>query len=379
MEVTRVYLDHQASTPMTQRALDEMLPLFSTSYANPHSDDHAAGWEAAELVEIARGRIAAAIGAEAEEIVFTSGATEANNLAMLGLLAGRQNRKRIVVSAIEHKSVLATARAATNSGCEIVILPVDNEGKMDLATLSQAVDHTTLMVSIGYVNNEIGTVQDMGALSAICRGAGALLHSDAAQGLAWDCVNVDEMGVDLLSLSAHKAGGPKGIGALYVGPNAIDEIGPLIHGGGQEGGLRSGTLPTPLCVGFGAACAALPSETVVDAWRSTTLAFLERLRALVPLLSVNGAMSSRHPGNLSVRFPGIAADVLSARLQPDVAIARGSACTSGQPEPSHVLRAIGLTAGLADQCLRISTSPRTTAADLDFATEAFARALHGIA
>ena len=379
MEVTRVYLDHQASTPIVPCALAEMIPVLSDSYANPHSDDHAAGWGAAELIETARGRIACAVGANTDEIVFTSGATEANNLAMLGLAASNLGRRRIVVSAIEHKSVLATARAMAELGREIVVVPVDTQGIVDMAALNEAVDDCTLLVSIGFVNNEVGAVQPMGAISDVCRRAGALLHSDAAQGLAWNAVSVDDMGVDLLSLSAHKAGGPKGVGALFVGAAAADMLAPIIHGGGQERGLRSGTLPTPLCVGFGAACNALPSATEVKAWRSMTGELLERLRILMPSVSLNGAMYPRHPGNLSVRFPGMPADVLAARLQPDVAVARGSACTSGQPEPSHVLRAIGLTAEQADNCLRISTSRFTTAEEIDFAINAFANALRVIA
>lgn len=364
---------------MSPRALREMLPLFSTSYANPHSDDHAAGWEAAEIVEVARGRIAAALGAETQEIVFTSGATEANNLAILGLIAGRRDRRRIVVSAIEHKSVLATARYAATSGCEVVVVPVNDQGLVDMAALRDAVNGSTLLVSVGFVNNEIGTVQNLPAISELCRSSGTLVHSDAAQGLAWDAVRVDEMGVDLLSLSAHKAGGPKGVGALFVGQAAADVLAPVIHGGGQERGLRSGTIPTPLCVGFGAACDSLPSIVEVDAWRALTLTLLERLRAIVPSLQVNGNLSRRHPGNLSLRFPGVPADLLAARLQPGVAVARGSACTSGQPEPSHVLRAIGVTAEAAEECLRISTSRNTTAKEVDLAIEGFARALYGIA
>ncbi len=378
VEVTRVYLDHQASTPMARGALDEMLPLFSSSYANPHSDGHAAGWEAAELIEQARGRVAAAVGAESEEIVFTSGATEANNLAILGVARARRDRRRIVISAIEHKSVLATARAATETGCEVVIIPVDRNGLVDMIALGEAVDDTTLLVSIGFVNNEMGAVQDMAAIASVCRRSGALLHSDAAQGLAWDAVRADEMGVDLLSLSAHKAGGPKGVGALYVGRAAAGSVSPIIHGGEQESGLRSGTLPTPLCVGFGAACLSLPSTVEVKAWRTNTLELLERLRAVAPSLSVNGELLSRHPGNLNLRFPDVPADILLARLQPEVAVARGSACTSGQPEPSHVLRAIGLTAAAADECLRISTSRWTTSDEIGFAVDAFARALGGV-
>ncbi|MEH6720192.1 MAG: cysteine desulfurase family protein [Aurantimonas endophytica] len=379
MEVTRVYLDHQASTPMSCRALDEMLPAFSECYANPHSDDHAAGWEAAQRVEASRTQVADAIGADGEQIVFTSGATESNNLAMLGLVETRRHRSRVVVSAIEHKSILATARAIADRGYEVVTIPVDPLGQLDMAALRDAVDERTLLVSIGFVNNEIGAVQPMEAISQLCRGAGALLHSDAAQALSWDAVSVDGMGVDLLSLSAHKAGGPKGIGALYVGPAAADRLRSIIHGGGQELGLRPGTVPTPLCIGFGAACNSLPSTQQVAAWRAVTVSLLDRLRALFPDLQVNGALEPRHPGNLSIRLPGIDADVLAARLQPGVAVARGSACTSGLPEPSHVLRAIGLTAGEAGSCLRLSTSPATTEQEVAFVEAAFAAAIRGMA
>ncbi|WP_416354994.1 cysteine desulfurase family protein [Aureimonas phyllosphaerae] len=379
MKVTRVYLDHQASTPMSRHALDEMLPAFSESYANPHSDDHAAGWEAAERVEASREQVACAIGADSAQIVFTSGATEANNLAMLGLLETDRHRSRVVMSAIEHKSILATARALTERGYEVVTIPVDPLGQLDMLALHEAIDERTLLVSIGFVNNEIGAVQPIKAISQLCRSAGALLHTDAAQALSWDAVSVDEMGVDLLSLSAHKAGGPKGIGALYVGPAAADRLRPIIHGGGQELGLRPGTVPTPLCIGFGAACSSLPSTEQVAAWRALTVSLLDRLRALVPDIHVNGAMEPRHPGNLSIRLPGVDADVLAARLQPGVAVARGSACTSGLPEPSHVLRAIGLTAGEANNCLRLSTSPATTEEEVAFVEAAFASAIREMA
>ncbi len=379
MGAMRVYLDHQASTPMSRRALDVMLLAFSESYANPHSDDHAAGWEAAKLVETARAQVADAIGADGEQVVFTSGATEANNLAMLGLADRSRDRSRVIVSAIEHKSILATARAMAERGYEVVTIPVDPLGQVDMVALREAIDERALLVSIGFVNNEIGAVQPIPAISRLCRDAGALLHSDAAQALSWDAVSVDSLGVDLLSLSGHKAGGPKGIGALYVGPAAADRLRPITHGGGQELGLRPGTVPTPLCVGFGAACGSLPSPQQVAVWRALTVSLLDRLRALFPNLQVNGAMEPRHPGNLSIRLPGIDADVLAARLQPGVAVARGSACTSGQPEPSHVLRAIGLTAKEAGSCLRLSTSPATTEEEIIFVEAAFAAAIRGMA
>lgn len=370
-----VYLDHQASTSPSTAALRAMMPYMSGTYANPHSDDHAEGWAAADAVEAARAEVAAALGAETGEIVFTSGATEANNLAILGVAEAASDRKVIVVGAIDHKSVLAPACALERRGFEIRVAPVQSDGAIDLAALGGMVDADTLLVSIGAVNNEVGSVQRLADIARVCRAAGALFHSDATQGLAWRAVDVEAAGVDFASVSAHKAGGPKGVGALFVSSSAAGRIAPVMHGGDQENGLRPGTLPTPLCVGFGAACADLPDEHEVERWRAVTVHLLAGLRAAVPGLRLNGATSARHPGNLSVLLPDGDAAAVVARLQPKLAVSRGSACTSGIPEPSHVLRAIGLSAVEAERTIRLSTGPGTTVEEVERAVAYFAAAI----
>ena len=339
-------MDYQATTPADLRVVEAMQPYWSAIYGNPHSADHAFGWSADAAVETARGHIAALIGADADEIVFTSGATEANNLAVLGIArASRPARKRIVVSAIEHKCVLAAARAAADDGFEVITIPVGADGIVDPRAVAAVVDDCTALVSVMAVNNEIGTVQPLSEIAAVCAGVGAVFHTDAAQALNVLPIDVGTIGADLMSLSAHKAYGPKGMGALFVRRNLRVRPKPIIHGGGQEGGLRSGTLPTPLCVGFGEACRILVDERDGDAKRISALRdrFLAALLKAVPGLTVNGDKAARHPGNLNLLFSQMDASLLLQNLHPNVAASTGSACTSGEPEPSHVLRAIGLS------------------------------------
>lgn len=367
-----IYLDHQASTPTHPQVVAAMQPYYADLYANPHAGDHAAGWSAADAIETARSAVAEAINADDDEIIFTSGATEANNLAIRGLTQRDARRKKIIVSAIEHKAVLAPARVVTREGLELVIAPVDREGRIDLDRLSRLVDEQTLLVSMMLVNNEMGVVQPVQEISQLCRSAGALLHTDAAQALYWMPIDVLELGVDFLSLSGHKVAGPKGIGALYVSREAKSLLQPLIHGGDQEGGLRAGTLPTPLCAGLGKACRLLPDDRAVAEWRSRTLELEAGLKSLFPQMETIGNREDRHPGNLCVRMPGVDAERLVALLQPDVALARGSACTSGIPEPSHVLRAMGLDANEASEVVRLSTAPTTSKGEIEIALQCFA-------
>lgn len=370
-----IYLDHQASTPVHPAALAAMQACFAQSYANPHAVDHAAGWAASDAVENARAIVARRIGADADEIVFTSGATEANNLALLGLAEQAGARHRVIVSAIEHKCVLAPARELERRGFELVVAPVRTDGRIDPDEIAGLVDERTLLVSVMLVNNEIGIVQSVSTLAEACAAKGALLHSDAAQALAWMPMSVDGLGVDMLSLSAHKAGGPKGVGALYIRREQRHRFRPVIHGGEQEGGLRAGTVPTPLCVGMAEACQAAPTDEQLRAWRTLTARLWEGLQNCAPKPELIGAENGRHPGNLCLRFPGIDAERLVAVLQPDVAVARGSACTSGIPEPSHVLRAMGLSAAYCVETLRLSTAITTTESEIDAAAAHFRNAL----
>lgn len=370
-----IYLDHQASTLMHPAAADATVEAMTLHVANPHSTDHAAGWAAAEAIDAARAQVASAIGADVDEVVFTSGATEADNLALLGSLEGSAGRSRVVVSAIEHKAVLGPARELARRGMDLLISPVTPDGILDLDRLAAMVNQDTAIVSVMLVNNEIGTVQPIKAVAALCERVGALLHVDAAQALGWMPVDVYALGANLLSLSAHKMGGPKGVGALFVRRDVRHRLSPFMHGGEQEEGMRPGTLPTPLCVGFGAACEALPMGAEVAAWRGRTARLEAALLNLAPGAWINGGRAGRHPGSISVTMPGLDAERLVARLQPHVAVSRGSACTSGIPEPSHVLRAIGLSAAECDATVRVSTGRFTTDAEIEAAVAAFRTAV----
>jgi cysteine desulfurase len=326
--------------------------------------------------------VGALIGADADEIVFTSGATEANNLALLGLAQGhtKTNRRRILLSAIEHKSVLAAADAIRDQfGHEVEMLPVDSVGRVPLRALEDALDEAVLVVSIMAVNNEIGTIQELQSLSAASRSVGALFHTDAAQApLALDIAGIAEH-ADLVSLSAHKMLGPPGIGALYVRGEVQRFLKPLIHGGGQQHGLRSGTLPLPLCVGMGAAAELIGSGEIGRTrteLRRRRDDFLQRVRRLPWKIRENGPTAeNRHPGNANICFRGFSAHDILQALQPALAASTGSACTSGVPAPSHVLRAIGLSGDDADSSIRFSLGFDTRDEDVEAAVELIARTL----
>lgn len=367
-----IYLDHQATTPLDVKVLSEMAPYFGESFGNPHSADHSLGWKAAQAVEDATARVAGMIGADADEIVFTSGATEANNLALLGLgrRASGDKRRRILVSAVEHKCVLAACRVLHEQlGYRIESLPVDSAGFVDMAALSETLADDVLAVSVLAVNNEIGTIQNLALLSEIIRGSGALFHCDAAQAPgAIDLQTVSEF-VDLLSLSGHKMYGPQGIGALFIRRDLQNRIEPLVYGGGQQRNLRSGTVPVALCVGMGAAAALI--NTPEDSEKRAVLrnrrdSFVHMLLDLPWPIVLNGPQNAhRHPGNANMRFEGFDAHDILSMLQPRLAASMGSACTSGIPEPSHVLRAIGLSNTDAESSIRFSIGRNTTDADLE--------------
>ncbi len=365
-----VYLDYQATTPADPRVVDAMQPYWSSVYGNPHSADHAFGWKADTAVEAARAEIANLVGAGPDEIIFTSGATEANNLAILGIArAAPPTRRRIIVSVIEHKCILSAARAASYEGFEVITVPVTPDGIVDVDAIADVLDERVAIVSVMAVNNEIGTIQPIKEIGELCQSVGAMFHSDAAQGLGFLEIDVGDSAIDMMSFSAHKVYGPKGIGALYVRRGAEIRPKPIIHGGGQELGLRSGTLPTPLCVGFGEACRIIREDghgidMLVAELRDY---LLNSLLEAIPGLMVNGTMAARHPGNINVRFPAMEAEIILQGLQPKVAASTGSACTSGQSEPSHVLRAIGLSSSEAESSIRFSIGRYTKIAEIDFA------------
>ncbi|RFD19691.1 cysteine desulfurase [Komagataeibacter melaceti] len=365
-----IYLDYQATTPCDPRVVAEMLPWFTQHFANPHSLDHAAGRAAHEAVEQARADVAALLGAQAREIVFTSGATEANNLAIKGavrhLLERGDARRRVITVATEHKCVLESVRDLGREGCEPVILPVRPDGTLDPDVLARALEVPTLLVSIMAANNETGVVQDLPALAPLVRGAGALLHSDLAQAAGKVEVDVGAWDLDLASVSAHKLYGPKGVGALYVRRRPRVRLTPLFSGGGQERGLRSGTLPAPLLIGFGAACRIARAEGAAERVRVAGLRdrLLAALRAGCGGVHVHGAMTGRLAGNLNLRFDGVrAVDLLAA--VPGLCLSTGSACSSAEVVPSYVLTAMGLNAVQAAQGLRLAVGRYTSAADVD--------------
>lgn len=374
---TPVYLDYQATTPTDPRVVEAMLPFFTERFGNPHSRDHVFGRTVAAAVGAAREQVAALIGAEAREIVFTSGATESNNLAIKGAARFlRAQRNHVVTVATEHKCVLESCRRLEREGFSLTLLPVDGAGLVDLDRLADAITEATALVSVMAVNNEIGVIQPLGEIGALCRSRGVLFHTDAAQAAGKIPLDVQAMNVDLMSLSAHKMYGPKGIGALYVRWRPRVRLEPLMDGGGQERGLRSGTLPAPLCVGMGAACAL--AATAMAAEERRLLGQRDRLLAslmdAVDGIALNGDPVRRIPGNLNVRIDGVDAEAVLDGL-PDLALSTGSACTSAAVEPSYVLRALGLSDEEAHASIRIGLGRFTEDGDVDYAVERIAQAV----
>ncbi len=372
---TPVYLDYQASTPMDGRVLDAMLPYLSEKFGNPHSRSHAFGWEAEEAVEVAREQIAAIIGADPKEVIFTSGATESNNLAIKGVARFYKARKDHVITCVtEHKCVLESCRALEREGFTLTYLPVRRSGLIDLGELSRAFTERTALVSIMAVNNEIGVIQPVAEIGALCRQHGAFFHTDAAQAIGRIELDVNEMGIDLMSLTAHKVYGPKGIGALYVRRRPRVRLTPLFDGGGQERGFRSGTLPAPLCVGFGEACRLARLEMADEAKRIGALRdrLYDGITTRLAGVALNGDAMTRIPGNLNLSFGHVDAEALMASLKA-VAVSSGSACTSASLEPSFVLKALGVEDRLAHASIRFSLGRFTTEAEIDFVIEEVAR------
>ena len=377
-----IYLDHQATTPTHPDVLAEMRPWLTDAFGNPHSSDHALGWKSSQAVDKAAEQVARLIGADADEITFTSGATESNNMALLGLArrAAGGKRRRVLVSAIEHKSVLAVGRVLEEQqGFVVEHIPVDREGFIDMKVFLDALDEEVLAVSIMAVNNEIGTVQNVERIAEMVKAYGAVLHCDAAQ--APLAMHIDAFAglADMVSLSAHKMYGPKGIGALYLSLAVQPRIEPLIYGGGQQHGLRSGTTPVPLCVGMGAAAEMLGTGKIADKRSELALrrnVFVEKLRRLPWPITMNGPSGpARHPGNTNIRFTGFSAHDILGALQPHLAASTGSACTSGTPEPSHVLKAIGLSGDEAESSIRFSLGFDTSDEDVEAAVELIEAAL----
>jgi cysteine desulfurase len=366
-----VYLDYHATTPVDPEVFQAMAPYFTEKFGNAASRQYRLGWDAQEAVEQARGEVAQLIGADAKEIVWTSGATEANNLALKGLadVAGA-SRNHFVTVATEHKSVLDTCKRLERRGCRVTVLPVDSSGQVDLEALRAAVSEQTAAVSVMAANNEIGVLAPIAAIAAIAHEHGALMHSDAVQVAGKVPFDVNAAGVDLASVTAHKLYGPKGVGALYVRRrNPRVTIAPLLDGGGHERGMRSGTLNVPGIVGFGRAAVLGRGHLGQEAERLLRLRtrLLEGLRTRIADMIVNGALEARLPGNLNVSFPGVDGEALLISLCEDVAVSSGAACTAA--EPSHVLKALGHKVDLALASLRFGLGRWTTEEEVDLVCE----------
>lgn len=359
-----IYLDYQASTPLDNRVLKEMLPYMTTEFGNPHSSEHAFGWKANNAVEKAKESISSFIDALSDEIIFTSGATEANNLAIVGIgytALDKSEKRTILVSSIEHKCILGAARFLERFGFNVKKIPILADGKIDLNSFTQLLNDDVLLVSVMATNNEIGVNQDLSVIGNLCKQHGAVFHVDAAQGV-YANINVIENNIDLMSLSAHKIYGPKGIGVLYINQSLDIKPLPIIHGGGQQDGYRSGTLPVYLVVGMAKAINLMSELKDKEKQRIITLRnkMLDGLKNIVPELKVNGTMKDRHPGNINIMLPNKDARQLILSVQPYLAFSTGSACTSGIQEPSHVLKAIGLSTTEAEQSFRMTVGRFTS-------------------
>lgn len=350
-----IYLDHNATTPLDPRVLESMMPYLTGRFGNASSSDHAYGSEAASAVEEARAAVAALIGARPREIVFTSGATESDNLAVRGAMSRYSDRgDHLVTCAAEHEAVLETARALEGEGKRVTYVPVDGRGEVDAGLLEESITEDTVLVSVMAANNEVGTVADVAKISRIARAKGALFHTDAAQAAGHEELDVDGMGVDLASVSAHKMYGPKGVGALYVrGVSPRVALEPQLRGGGQERGMRPGTPNVPAIAGFGRAARIAAAEMGAENERLRGFA-----RCMMDEFAGAGGILNGHPerrlaGNLSVRFPGIESKAVISAVSPDIAISAGSACAADSVEPSHVLLAMGLGERGAHSSLRV--------------------------
>jgi len=374
-----IYMDYHASTPVDPRALEAMLPYFSVHFGNAASRTHAFGWKADDAVEAARRQVAALIGASAKEIIFTSGATESNNLAIKGVASAlRPKGNHIVTLATEHKAVLDSCKSLQKDGFVVTTLGVRPDGLVDLAALRAAISDKTILISVMAANNEIGVLQPVREIGLMARDRGVVFHCDAVQALGKVPFDVNEIAVDLVSITAHKMYGPKGVGALYVRKqNRKIEIEPLIDGGGHERGLRAGTLNVPGIVGFGRAAQIAKAELDSEAERLRELRdrLLEKLRARVPDLHVNGSLEHRLPNNLNVSFPNVAGEALLVGIG-DICVSAGSACSSGSEEPPYVLKALALDPDLARASIRFGLGRYTTEEEVDYAAGKVADVVH---
>ena len=360
--INNIYLDYQATTPVDKRVIDKMLPYFGEIYGNPHSRNHSFGWEAEQAVEVARENVANIIGANPKEIIFTSGATESNNLAIKGLADFYGDKKNHIITCVtEHKCVLESCRLLSERGFEVTYLQVNKDGLIDLKDLESKINEKTLLVSIMGVHNEIGVIQPLKEIGDICRKNSVFFHTDCAQAIGKIKINVDEMNIDLLSISGHKIYAPKGVGALYVRRKPRVRISAMMSGGGQERGMRSGTLSPALCVGLGEACKICADEIDEESKRITKLKniLLEGIQGECDDIFINGSETDRVPGNINLSFAYVEGESLMMGIK-NLAVSSGSACTSASLEPSYVLKALGVSEELAHTSLRIGIGRYTS-------------------
>lgn len=378
-----VYLDGHATTPLADEAAEAMAPFWAAMSGNAQSP-HIRGQVAAAAIELARLRVAKLVGAEPQEILFTSGATEANNLAILGVAEAARRagvgRNKIIASAIEHKSVLAAVEELATRGFEVALAPVTQDAVIDLAALEGLIDERTLLVSVMGANNEVGTIQPLAEVSRLARAAGALIHSDLAQLAGKAPLDVVALDLDFASLSAHKLYGPMGVGALFVSGLAGLRPYPLVFGGGQERGMRPGTLPTPLLVGFGAAALRAGEDLVAVGRRQRELAaaLLAGLAERQVKFFQNAAGAERLPGSLSLQFPGVDADRVVEQLSRIVCLSTGSACSAGQISPSHVLRAMNISDRDLTSVIRVYVDRYLSIDDIQFAATQISAAVNSV-
>src|ERR1041385_7244591 len=367
-----IYMDNHATTPVDPRVLEEMLPYFSDRFGNAASRNHSFGWAGEEAVETARERIAKLIGATTKEIIFTSGATESDNLAIKGVAEMyREKGNHIITAATEHKAVLDTCKRLEKYGYKVTYLPVQKDGLVDLEDLKRAFTDKTILVTIMYANNEIGVLQPVEEIGKLCRERGVLFHSDATQAVGKVPMDVNKQFIDLMSISAHKMYGPKGVGALYVRrKNPRVQLSPIIDGGGHERGMRSGTLNVPGIAGLGKACAICDEEMPQESCRLAGLRnrLRDRIMGQLDEVYINGSMDHRLPGNLNISFAYVEGESLLMGIN-DIAVSSGSACTSATLEPSYVLKALGAGDDLAHSSIRFGIGRFNTEAEVDYVAD----------
>jgi len=366
-----LYLDTQSTTPLDPRVLDTMMPYMMNLYGNPHSRTHAYGRESDDAVEKARKQVADSIGADPREIIFTSGATESNNITIKGVARFYKSKKNhVITTQTEHKCVLDSCRILEAEGFEVTYLPVQENGIIDMELLASSIRPETVLVSAMFINNEIGVKQPVAEIGALCRSKKVFFHTDAAQAVGKVPIDVNEMKIDLMSISGHKIYGPKGVGALYVRRRPRVRLEALQSGGGQERGMRSGTVPTPLVVGMGAACSLSMEEMSYDSARIKMLSdrLINKIMAECPNVVRNGDPTETYPGCVNLSFAYVEGESLLMALK-DIALSSGSACTSASLEPSYVLRALGADEDMAHSSIRFGIGRFTTEEEIDYTAE----------